>query len=80
METKKETIQRLMLSPHWRASCRRFGKATGQNKHKEIAMTDEKSKKLTPERATLRSLTPRQLDAVHGGVVIPVHGVHPEPK
>jgi len=43
-------------------------------------MTDEKSKKLTPERATLRSLTPRQLDAVHGGVVIPVHGVHPEPK
>ena len=63
----------------WRALCRGFGKATGQNKPKEIAMTNEKSKKLTLERATLRNLTPEQLDAVYGGVVI-VHAVHPEPK
>ena len=42
-------------------------------------MTNEKSKKLTLERATLRNLTPEQLDAVYGGVVI-VHAVHPEPK
>jgi len=42
-------------------------------------MTNEKSKKPTPERAALRNLTPQQLEAVHGGVVI-VHAVHPEPK
>jgi hypothetical protein len=44
-------------------------------------MTNEKSKKLTLERTTLRNLTPHQLDAVRGGVVvITVHAVHPEPK
>jgi hypothetical protein len=42
-------------------------------------MTNVKAKKVTLERTTLRNLTPQQLDAVHGGVVI-VHAVHPEPK
>jgi len=54
-------------------------KATGQNKPKEVAMTNENPKKLILERTTLRNLTPQQLGAVHGGVVI-VHAVHPEPK